>query len=153
MWKGDSGRMNYKYAMLLMAEINALFTLLQSPDARWNGVQEWLKAHPRLKYEVDYYVKISPDEALTNLRAYILEETGLPGVMVAAFITPEIEAKAKAAIVTLQTLYKERKAQDKQPVGEISDWVDNDRPIPIAHKSITDYQQQLKAKKKRKKKA
>lgn len=156
--------MNYKLAMAIVSELKILLQLLESPETRWNSLQDWLKAHPRWRARINHYVRCSPDEALIDLRQFIVDETEVPEVLLAVAITPTIEAQAKRSIERLQEMYKARKAEDNQPLpflsenrerprGYISEeWIIDDRPIPSGHKSINDYQGQLKAKKKRKRK-
>lgn len=110
--------MNYKKALAMIVELQALVALLDTPDARWRAVQDWLKANPRWKDEIDYYVTISPDEAVHNIKLFLIEETAAPGPIIAAAVTPAIEAQAKRAIERLQTLYKDRKAQGKRKASE-----------------------------------
>lgn len=116
--------MNYKLAMIIIGEIQTLLALVQSPDARWNAVQDWLKANPRWKDEIDYYLTLTPDEALDNLRLFLIEQTDVPGQLIALAITPAIEAQARSAIERLQTLYRERanhnqNQSEQQPEKEI----------------------------------
>lgn len=106
--------MNYKKAIAIIAELQTLIALLESPDARWHAVQAWLKQNPRWKDEIDYYIEIEPNEAVENLKIFLLKETEIPGALIAGIATPAIEAQARHAVEILQTLYKNRKAQDKQ---------------------------------------
>jgi hypothetical protein len=144
--------MNYKLAMNIVGELKILLQFLESPDARWDSLQVWLKTHPRWGKPVNRYVNCTPAEALADLRQFIIDETEVPEVLLAVAITPQIEQQAKRSIERLQTMYKERKAEDSQPRAYAGDeWVVDNSLIPSGHKSINDYQRQLKAKKKRKK--
>lgn len=146
-------KLTFTEAIQMAAELRILIDLLNSADARWDAVQYWLVEHPRWKAKAKKYTTCAPTEAVADLKAYIEEETAMPQSILSAFITPEIETQARSAIERLQTLYKERKAQDK-PQAYISDeWIVDNSPIPSGHKSINDYQGQLKAKKKRRKQA
>jgi len=107
--------MNYKLAMAIIAELQALFLLLESQDARWEALQDWTEKYPRWRKLINHYVKISPDEALLDLKAYLRQETGIPEVLMDQYITADVTAKARASIIRLQDLYKERQAQDKKP--------------------------------------
>jgi hypothetical protein len=122
--------MNYKLAMAIVGELKILLQLLESPDARWDGLQDWLKAHPRWKAQINHYVKCSPDEALIDLRQFIMNETEVPEVLLQLAITPEIEVQAKRSIERLQTMYKERKAEDLQR----SAYYDYPSPIKVKKK-------------------
>lgn len=145
-------KLTFIEALQMVDELKMLLDMLNSPDARWDGVQDWLVAHPKWKAKVKRYTTIAPSEALADLRAYIKDNTGFTDPIINMAITPEIEAQARAAIVRLQVLYKERETMQARTQGYISDeWVIDTSPVPSAHKSINDYQQQLKAKKKRRK--
>jgi len=106
--------MNYKLAMAIVAELQALMLLLESPEARWNTLQDWLARNPRWGKPVKRYVKVTPAEALADLKAFLIAETEIPEAIVSLAITPEIEARAKISIERLQTLYKLRKAQERE---------------------------------------
>jgi len=144
--------MNYKEAMALVMEAQMFLGLLSTPDARWKSVQEWLRLHPRWKKKVQHYTTLEPAAALVDLKQWICETAAIPEIILASSIKPEMETQATAAIERLQTLYRDRKAEDTKPAAQVGDWVYDDKPIPSAHKSAHDYQQQLKAKKKRRKK-
>jgi hypothetical protein len=144
--------MDFKKAMAIVGELQTLVALLESQDARWEALQDWLESNPRWRKLIDHYVKITPDEAVLDLRAWLHDQTKIPAVVMDQYITEEVKAKTRAAIVRLQELYKARKRQGAQAEVAICDgWQEDSRPIPSGHKSIGDYQSQLKAKKKRKK--
>jgi hypothetical protein len=106
---------NYAMAMTLITEARILLNLLNSPDSpvtRWNSLQDWLAHHPKWKKKVKRYTTIEPSAALADLKQYICEQAEIPEIILASFITPEIEATATKAIEQLQTLYRDRKAQD-----------------------------------------
>lgn len=118
--------MNYKVAMVIVGEIQALLALLLSPDARWDAVQDWLKRNPRWRLEVNHYLRVTPDEALEDLKEYLIEETEIPQPLAALAITPEMEAQAISAIEKLQTLHRERAGINNQTEKEIKN-VDSKR--------------------------
>ncbi len=111
--------MNHKLAMAIIGEIQTLSALLLLPDARWEAVQDWLKRNPRWRKEVNHYLRVSPAEAVEDLKEYLIEETEIPQVIAALAITPQVEAQARAAIEKLQTLYRERQAEIKRSEKEI----------------------------------
>jgi|SRR5882672_3870938 len=104
--------MSYKEAMVLWNETRILIDLLNSPDTRWRGVQDWLAHNPKWKKRIKHYTTIEPSGALADLRQYISEQAEIPEIILGSFITPEIETAATKAIERLQTLYRDRKAQD-----------------------------------------
>jgi len=107
--------MNYKLAMAIIAELQALFLLLESQDARWEALQDWLRDNPDWRVQINHCVKVTPDQALVDLKDYLRKVTGIPEVLMNQYITADVTAKARASIIRLQDLYKERQAQDKKP--------------------------------------
>lgn len=106
--------MNYKLAMAIVGELQALVALLESQDARWEALQDWLESNPRWRKLINHYVKITPDEAVLDLKAWLHDQTKIPAVVMDQYITEEVKAKTRAAIVRLQELYKARKRQGKK---------------------------------------
>jgi hypothetical protein len=146
-------KMTMTEAMQIVSELMIFVDLAQSPDTRWDALQDWLKCHPRWQTKVKHYVNCTPAEAVKDLRIYIGEMTGFSDMLINMAITPQVEAQARAAIVRLQTLYRERQITQARTQGYVSEeWIVDGRPIPTGHKTIGDYQDQLKAKKKRKRK-
>ncbi len=110
-------RMNYKEAMASIDELTTLSILILSPDARWDTVQDWLRANPQWDELVDHYLTASPDHAVEDLKEFIHDYTEIPQVLIDLAITPEISARTRLAVETLQTLYRER--QNYQTEKEI----------------------------------
>jgi hypothetical protein len=100
--------MNYKLAMAIVGELQTLLALLQSPDARWEAVQDWLNSNSRWGKRIKSYLRASPDDAVKDLKRFLIEQTEIPQSIAALAITPQIEAQARSAIERLQTLYRER---------------------------------------------
>jgi len=131
-------------------DLASLFPDLEAltPDGRWELLQEWLRENPKYAKKIDRWVNQSPDEVFTQL----CEEHGkLPARAVKAIVGVEMTQKILSAIETMQACYRERAGEYKAEYT--SGWIEpeNDQR-PSAHKSIHDYQQQLKAKRKRKRK-
>lgn len=148
--------MNMVEALALLkslAELREIAEATATPDGRWQTLQDWLAANPKWRKQIDSWVKLTPEEAFDSLRDYAGEYTGMPPIVLDNLLNGEMKYRVKRAIQTLQACYRERKAEQSIMRAEISDeWVVDKSPIPSAHKSIDDYQAQLKAKKKRKRK-
>lgn len=107
--------MNFTEAMNIAAELRGFLALMQSPDARWDAAQDWLRKNPRWRAKINHYVTITPDAAVQDLKQFICEQTGAPASLLATVVTPATEAQARSAIETLQTLYRERASLNNQP--------------------------------------
>jgi 5,10-methenyltetrahydromethanopterin hydrogenase len=85
-----------------------------TPDGRWDLLQDWLDEHPRNKAKLDAWLGQTPDQVFPQLREVVAEiATKKYGPLAGALartttLTPEISKW----IVELQTLYKEREAED-----------------------------------------
>lgn len=90
-------------------------TQAATPGGRWALLQAWLQKHPRWKIKVARWVKLPSAQAYEELREWVSEEGAVPLALLKAFIAPEIEARIRAAIETLQTLYKDRAQEMKRP--------------------------------------
>ena len=134
-------------------DIQTLFPDLEAltPDGRWNMLQDWLKDNPEYGERIEDWSKQSSDQVLTELCEMIAAKRKIPVIMIRGFIGGIVEQQIKRAIETLQACYRERAGEYK--AEHTSGWMapDND-PRPMAHKTIGDRQQQLKAKKKRRRK-
>jgi len=100
--------MNLQEAKNIIGDLLAFLTLLQSPEARWDAVQEWLDKNPRWRSKMTHYLSLAPEVAVQDLKGYIRARTGVPQELLALAVTPDIEAQARGAIEKLQTLYRER---------------------------------------------
>jgi hypothetical protein len=112
--------MNLQEAIAIAGELHSFTVLMQSPNARWESLQSWLARNPRWRQKLNHYVKVSPDAALTDLKAYLCEQTGMTEILLSAIVTPAREQEARSAIEKLQTLYRERVETDKQKRKEIA---------------------------------
>ncbi len=96
----------------LFFQINRLSRLLQpeNGDARWDYLQKWLEENPRYRKQVNHCLKLSPKDAVD----YLTDEFDLDLNLIALF-DPERKqlGKIERLIETIQTLYKERKEQEK----------------------------------------
>jgi len=141
--------MNMPDAMALLENVIELETIarvITTPDGRWELLQAWLGRHPAWKAEVNKWIELTPEEAFNSLRDFAAKKAGMPAVVLAGLISPDMRRRITGSIQIVQTLYRERQT----PAGEIgTGFAIDDDPTPSAHKTINDYQRQLKAKKKR----
>jgi hypothetical protein len=132
-------------------DIASLFPDLEplTPDGRWNMLQDWLAKNPEYDKHVDRWSRSSVNEVFQDIQGLVSMKYG---IWVAAMLgSAAIEPKLRTTIEILQACYRERAGECKAEYS--SGWIEpeNDQR-PSAHKSIHDYQQQLKAKKRRRKK-
>jgi hypothetical protein len=132
-------------------DITSLFPDLEAltPDGRWNMLQAWLKENPEYGERAERWSTQTVGQVYAELFALVTEKHG--ALAAAAFAIPSIAARVKSTIEILQACYRERAGQTETQYT--SGWIEpeNDQR-PSAHKSTHDYQQQLKAKKRRRKK-
>jgi len=132
-------------------DLTSLFPDLEAltPDGRWNLLQDWLAKNPEYGERAERWSTQTVGQVYAEMFALVTEKHG--ALAAAAFAIPSIAAKIKSTIETLQACYRERAGARKAEYT--SGWIEphNDQR-PSAHKSIHDYQQQLKAKKRRRKK-
>jgi hypothetical protein len=88
-------------------------TQAETPEGRWNLLQDWLKHNPRWKKRVSEWLSLSPDEAYNDLCEWIALKAELPMAMFKMIVDQETRARVKSTIATIQALYKERQSQDK----------------------------------------
>lgn len=96
----------------LFFQINKLSRLLQpeNGEARWEYLQKWLKDNPAYSKQVNHCLKLSPKEAVD----YLSDEFELDRDLINLFDPQRTQlAKIERLIETIQTLYKERKEQEK----------------------------------------
>lgn len=107
--------MKWNEVLTITSQLHALSELLkpENGDARWGALQEWLDKNPEWKSEVDYYVTVSGEEALEDLREYICSRAGITKTFLATVIPAPMEAQARASIEIIQQLYRERQGADK----------------------------------------
>lgn len=131
-------------------DITSLFPDLEAltPDGRWAMLQDWLAKNPEYGERAERWSTQTVGQVYAELFALVTEKHG--AFAATAFAIPSIAAKIKSAIETLQACYRERASEWKAEYT--SGWIEPDNDRPSAHKSIHDYQQQLKAKRKRKRK-
>lgn len=65
--------------------------------------------------KVKYYLSVTPDEAVQDLKDFICEQAGAPASLLAMTVTPVFDTQARSAIEKLQTLYRERASLNNQP--------------------------------------
>jgi hypothetical protein len=132
-------------------DITSLFPDLEAltPDGRWNILQDWLSKNPEYGERAERWSTQTVDQVFDELLALSSKKYGPLAVM--AFTLPAAATKIKSTIEILQACYRERAGQ--RETQYTSGWIEphNDQR-PSAHKSTHDYQQQLKAKKRRRKK-
>jgi hypothetical protein len=132
-------------------DLTSLFPDLEAltPEGRWNMLQKWLKENPEYGERAERWSTQTVGQVYAELFALVTEKHG--AFAATAFAIPSIAAKIKSTIEVLQACYRERAREWKAEYT--SGWMEleNDQR-PSAHKSIHDYQQQLKAKKRRRKK-
>lgn len=129
----------------LFPDLEALIT----PDGRWNALQDWLSKNPEYGERVKRWSGESVDRVFIEICLMATERYGAIAGMILGY--PTTQSKLKRWIEILQACYRERAGEYKAEYT--SGWIEpmNDQR-PSAHKSIHDYQQQLKAKKRRHKK-
>lgn len=100
----------------LLCEIFEIEDITQAstPSGRWALLQAWLKNHPRWKIRIARWARLDPEHAYAELREWVSEEGGISIGMLKAFISAQVEARIKGAIITLQTLYTERAREAPQ---------------------------------------
>jgi len=86
-----------------------------TPDGRWSMLQAWLKKNPKWRKRIDYWSKLSPDQVMSDLEVWAIQEYGA-GVSVLA--NDIMRLKIKSAILNLQDRYNARVAET-QPAKEI----------------------------------
>ena len=108
--------MNLKELAKVICDVFEIEDITQAttPDGRWKLLQHWLKSHPRWKTKVAYWSQVSPDDAYDDLSEWIVKQAEVPVSMLKMFIDQETRARVKAAIETIQSLYKERQQADKR---------------------------------------
>jgi len=145
--------MNLKELAKIICEVFEIedITQAETPEGRWNLFQAWLKNNPRWKKRVSQWAEVSPNHAYDDLCEWISVKAELPLTMFKLIVDQETRARVKSTIATIQTLYKERQSQEAHPQHETGIYEIDSNPAPSAHKSLGDYQAQLKAKKKRRK--
>lgn len=133
-------------------DLTSLFPDLEAltPDGRWTMLQDWLSKNPEYGERIDEWSRQSVDQVFVEIRDLIAKRFGV-SVNLVSLLTIGREQQIKRMIEILQACYRERAGEWKAEYT--SGWIepDNDQR-PSAHKSIHDYQQQLKAKKKRRNK-
>jgi len=88
-----------------------------TPDGRWNLLQDFLQKNPDWKKKVNRWLTLDPDTAVIQLQVDLAERMGMPVALFAKMINPGLREKARAAVESLQTLYRER--QNNQIEKEI----------------------------------
>jgi len=88
-----------------------------TPDGRWNLLQDFMKKNSDWKEKVNRWLTLDPDTAVIQLQADLAERMKIPIVVFSGMISTEMRQKAKAAIESLQTFYRER--QNNQTEKEI----------------------------------
>lgn len=106
--------MNYRLVMAMTAELQSFLALMQSPDVRWEALQQWIEENPRWRAKIGRYSTLAPDKAVEDLKAYLIEQTGVSNVLADAAITPDIRAKAISSIERLQEMYQARLAETQK---------------------------------------
>lgn len=91
-----------------------------TPDGRWNLLQDFLKKNPEWRSKVNRWLTLDPDTTVIQLQADLAERMKIPIVVFSGMISTEMRQKAKAVIESLQTLYRERQANN-QTEKEIED--------------------------------
>src|SRR6266508_700324 len=79
-----------------------------TPDGRWNLLQDFLKKNPDWRKKVNRWLTLDPDTAAIQLQADLAERMSMPVALFAKMISPGLREKARAAMESLQTLYRER---------------------------------------------
>lgn len=133
-------------------DLTSLFPDLEAltPDGRWNMLQDWLKEHPVYQEYVETWSTQNVDQVFVDIRDLIAMHLGVSNNLINLLIIGK-EQWIKRQIETMQACYRERAEEWKAEYT--SGWIESDNDQrPSAHKSIHDYQQQLKAKKKRRNK-
>ena len=92
-----------------LIEIETISKAAMDPNGRWEIFQGWLARNPRWRKLIDSWIESTPDDAMAELMKYAAQRAELPLPVVQAFVTEPIKLRARSAIETIQTLYKERK--------------------------------------------
>jgi hypothetical protein len=128
-------------------DISTLFPDLEAltPDGRWAMLQKWLRENPEYGERFERWSTLPVDQVYVEIEQMAVKKYGPLATLF--FNSPAVQIKFKSSIETLQACYRERAG-----VQHTSGWMEPDNdPRPSAHKSINDYQRQLKAKKRRRK--
>ncbi len=88
-----------------------------TPDGRWNLLQDFLKKNPDWRKKVNRWLTLDPDTAVIQLQTDLAERMGMPVALFSKMINPGLREKARSAIESLQTLYRERQTNN-QPEKE-----------------------------------
>lgn len=93
-----------------LLNLQSLFTSIEAatPDGRWNLLQEWLKANPDWKEEIDGWLKTPSDDVVKQLINTIATRFDMSPDMVQILTPSSVKARAKAAIEKIQACYRER---------------------------------------------
>src|SRR6266542_3225151 len=89
-----------------------------TPDGRWNLLQDFLKKNPDWRKKVNRWLTLDPDTAAIQRQGGMAERMSMPVAVSAKMRSPGLREKARAAIESLQTLYRERQTNN-QPEKEI----------------------------------
>lgn len=103
---------NSSEVLQLFFQVNRLQRLLapENGDERWNYLQQWLQENPAYRKQVNRCLKLSPKEAVD----YLSDEFSLDRDLINLFDPQRVMlGKIENVIETIQTLYKERKEQEK----------------------------------------
>lgn len=108
--------MNLKELAKVICDVFEIEDITQAttPDGRWRLLQSWLKSHPKWKTKVAYWSQVSPDQAYDDLCEWISAKAELPVSMFKVFVDEATRTRVKAAIETIQALYRERQQFEKR---------------------------------------
>lgn len=86
-----------------------------TPDGRWNLLQDWLDEHPRNKAVFEMWLRMPAEESFPQIREAVAEiATKKWGQLAGALVrTTQLTPDIKIWIESLQTLYIERKGDEK----------------------------------------
>jgi hypothetical protein len=98
--------------------LQSLFTGLEAatPDGRWNLFQKWLSDNPEWKEETDRWLTLPSDDVVNDLIETIAKKYEMDPAMVRLLTPASVKARAKSAIETLQTCYRERAGETEKEI-------------------------------------
>lgn len=89
---------------------------LLTPEGRWELLQDWLKANPKNRRKLERWLTLEPEQVYPEAREAIADiiSTKYGALAGALARCAPFTEYAREMITNIQTLYKERKALDKE---------------------------------------
>jgi uncharacterized Zn finger protein len=104
--------------MAKLWELETIAKSAQSPDGRWQLLQDWLKDNPSWNKQINKWLELTSSEAYLLLKLHVANQTGLPSALIDQMINIETAQRVRDTIETLQTCYRNRQAQTRKEITE-----------------------------------